>query len=445
MANAATAAAAAAARAPAIPAPHASQGAQSVTATIDYRSLATAMSRLNGDSASNLEKGTQSKWDFKHETFVDWQHKVEIRAESHDIRHLLEHLPVADPAQLRKHEIAKRIILLTLPNQDRAFVCGSLTLNEMWSKLLAKYMPSIDAEARKFWSKFSAFCQAGRPVVEHVNDCMTVKKQLIALGETVPEKQFVDKVLNIDRELSYLRPMRVRAPIDDIVAGLTDGYSYHYQDRQHQLQHQHGNAGKGRLQRRNPRRQGAPASAAVTGSPAMAGVNAVAGGGERLWYSCNHSGHLREDCDELHPEVREYLKQHAARGRGQGRGRGRRKGRGGPAVAVIVHTVTGGPAEARCESRRVAAARRDAARVRDDPTLNQAMACIHRERWLEAMLDELHSLSEHGAFELCELPAGYRPLPAKWVLKIKRGAQGEIDRFKARYVVKGFEQGYGFL
>ena len=108
-----------------------------------------------------------------------------------------------------------------------------------------------------------------------------------------------------------------------------------------------------------------------------------------------------------------------------------------------VQTVSGGPAEARRESRRVATARRDAARVRDDPTLNQAMACIHRERWLEAMLDELHSLSEHGVFELCELPAGCRPLPAKWVLKIKRGAQGEIERFKARYVAKGFEQVYG--
>ena len=108
-----------------------------------------------------------------------------------------------------------------------------------------------------------------------------------------------------------------------------------------------------------------------------------------------------------------------------------------------VQTVTGGPAEARCESRRVAAARRNAARVRDDPTFNQAIACIHRERWLEAMLDELHSLREHGVFELCELPAGCRPLPAKWVLKIKRGAQGEIERFKARYVAKGFEQVYG--
>ena len=74
-----------------------------------------------------------------------------------------------------------------------------------------------------------------------------------------------------------------------------------------------------------------------------------------------------------------------------------------------VQTVNGRVAETRRESRRVAAAIRNAARIRDDPALNQAMACVHRERWLEAMLDELHSLSEHVVFELCELPAGCRP------------------------------------
>ena len=60
-----------------------------------------------------------------------------------------------------------------------------------------------------------------------------------------------------------------------------------------------------------------------------------------------------------------------------------------------------------------------------------------QERWLEAMLDDLTSLSEHGVFELCELPPGHKPVAGKRVLKIKRGAQGEIERFKARRC-KGF-------
>ena len=161
---------------------------------------------------------------------------------------------------MRKHEIAKRIILLTLPNHDRAYVRGSQTLNETWSKPLAKYMPSIDGEARKLWSRFTALRHSGRPMVEHVNDCMTVRNLLEAIGDTVSDKQLVDKLLNVDRELSYLRPMLVRAPIAEIVAGLADGCSYHYQDRHHQ--NHSGNGGRGRFQRRHPRGQGAPAAAA---------------------------------------------------------------------------------------------------------------------------------------------------------------------------------------
>ena len=73
-------------------------------------------------------------------------------------------------------------------------------------------------------------------------------------------------------------------------------------------------------------------------------------------------------------------------------------------------TVTGRSKNARRESRQVAASKKKATRVRDEPTLRQAMACIHKERWLEAMLDELTSLSEHGVFELCELPPGQEPV-----------------------------------
>ena len=106
-------------------------------------------------------------------------------------------------------------------------------------------------------------------------------------------------------------------------------------------------------------------------------------------------------------------------------------------------TGTGRSKNARREARRGAASKKKAACVRDEPTLRQAMACIHKEIWLEAMLDELASLSEHGVFELCELPPGHKPVVGKWFLEIKRGAQGEIERFKARHVAKAFTQVHG--
>ena len=95
------------------------------------------------------------------------------------------------------------------------------------------------------------------------------------------------------------------------------------------------------------------------------------------------------------------------------------------------------------ESRRVAAARKKAAAYSDEPSLKEAMKSIHKDKWPEAMQDELASLTENGVYKLVTLRVGAAALSGKWVLKIKRGAQGEIERFKARYVARGFEQVLG--
>jgi hypothetical protein len=52
-------------------------------------------------------------------------------------------------------------------------------------------------------------------------------------------------------------------------------------------------------------------------------------------------------------------------------------------------------------------------------------------------------LVDNNTFKLVELPAGHRPIHAKWVYKLKYKADGSVDRYKARWVAKGYSQQYG--
>ena len=74
---------------------------------------------------------------------------------------------------------------------------------------------------------------------------------------------------------------------------------------------------------------------------------------------------------------------------------------------------------------------------------DEAIADEHKEKWLSAMQDEMDSLHENYTYDLVELPKGKRALRNKWVYKVKTGEVESTPRYKARIVVKGFQQKKG--
>lgn len=64
--------------------------------------------------------------------------------------------------------------------------------------------------------------------------------------------------------------------------------------------------------------------------------------------------------------------------------------------------------------------------------------------WQDAAMKEIQALVENGTFELVQLPPGRKAIGSRWVFKVKRNADGSIERYKGRLVAQGFSQRPGF-
>ncbi|RKK66392.1 Retrovirus-related Pol polyprotein from transposon TNT 1-94 [Fusarium oxysporum] len=76
-------------------------------------------------------------------------------------------------------------------------------------------------------------------------------------------------------------------------------------------------------------------------------------------------------------------------------------------------------------------------------TFREATQGVHGKLWWGGLKDEHGSLAENGVWTLVTLPPGRKALRGKWVFKLKRGENGQVLRYKARFVVRGFEQREG--
>jgi hypothetical protein len=76
----------------------------------------------------------------------------------------------------------------------------------------------------------------------------------------------------------------------------------------------------------------------------------------------------------------------------------------------------------------------------DPGSYKEAMAGPGAAKWAEACMEEIQQLLALESFSYVPLPKGRVPVGSRWVFKTKRGAHGEITRYKARFVAKGFSQ-----
>ncbi|KAG2813323.1 hypothetical protein PC112_g14782 [Phytophthora cactorum] len=85
----------------------------------------------------------------------------------------------------------------------------------------------------------------------------------------------------------------------------------------------------------------------------------------------------------------------------------------------------------------------EAGDLSEPTTFQNAVNGPDQVHWRKAIPAELKSMRLRGVFRAAKLPDGHRAIGTKWVFKIKRKADGSIEKYKARLVAKGFKQKYG--
>ncbi len=76
-------------------------------------------------------------------------------------------------------------------------------------------------------------------------------------------------------------------------------------------------------------------------------------------------------------------------------------------------------------------------------TVEEALNGEDAKKCKIAMQEQYDSLVVNNTWSLVSFPKGRKPISCKWVFKIKHGVDGEVERYKARLVARGFTQTFG--
>jgi hypothetical protein len=74
------------------------------------------------------------------------------------------------------------------------------------------------------------------------------------------------------------------------------------------------------------------------------------------------------------------------------------------------------------------------------PIPKSVRTALRDSSWLTAMQDEYRALMSNRTWELVPRPPGANIVTGKWLFRHKFKADGMLERYKARWVVRGFTQ-----
>jgi hypothetical protein len=77
--------------------------------------------------------------------------------------------------------------------------------------------------------------------------------------------------------------------------------------------------------------------------------------------------------------------------------------------------------------------------IRDTEPQTFAQA-VDQQGWREAMVEEYDSIVRNDVWEVVLRPVGKSILTSRWLYKTKYDADGSIEKYKARFVARGFSQ-----
>jgi hypothetical protein len=79
--------------------------------------------------------------------------------------------------------------------------------------------------------------------------------------------------------------------------------------------------------------------------------------------------------------------------------------------------------------------------LEEEPTFFEE--AIQRKEWADAMTKEYQSIMKNEVWEIVPRPKSKDVVSSRWLFKIKHDADGSIEKYKARFVTRGFSQKEG--